>query len=329
MDNEIKKSYQILEVPLEASFQEIKKAYREWCFVWHPDRFPDDQTELKRKAHKKLQQINDAYKCLKEYYQKNLEKEMSIDRKKRSEDKQELNDDKNNSKQDYLVSTTGIDYKKLRFLLELQQWKEADDETLSLMIRLNKIYQDYQIACEDLWIIDKLWRDYSDNQFGFSIQDQLLRNAGHFDILCWNPILISNKYLNFDSNICGHLPAKYITCFYKNRKIYLLLQGIFGVSIKELQASLLRRFVMLCLVLIIVFFVTIIIPVNVFDVPNLGVYSDFYSSYIHLYTNWVSPIIIVFYGIFYMLITYYRERIDDILAKEFSKFFDRVKKCNL
>jgi putative Mn2+ efflux pump MntP len=141
--------------------------------------------------------------------------------------------------------------------------------------------------------------------------------------------LLSNKYLNFDSNICGHLPAKYITCFYKNRKIYLLIQGIFGVSIKELQASLLRRFVMLCFVLIIVFFVTIIIPVNVFDVPKLGVYSDFYSSYIHFYNNWIPPIIIVFYGIFYMLMPYYRERIDDILAKEFSKFFDRVKKCNL
>ena len=47
MNNEIKQCYQILEVHLGASFQEIKKAYRELCFVWHPDRFSEEQTDLK------------------------------------------------------------------------------------------------------------------------------------------------------------------------------------------------------------------------------------------------------------------------------------------
>lgn len=328
MNNEIKQCYQILEVSLGASFQEIKKAYRELCFVWHPDRFSEEQTDLKNKAHEKLQKINNAYQLLKEYHQKNPNGYTPVD-KTNTSDAQENN---NNSEQYYVISTTGINYTKLRFLLELQQWKEADDETLNLMIKLKSIYKTSQLPCEDLWIMDKLWQDYSSNQFGFLVQRELLKNAGHFDVLCWVPILISDKYLNFDGNIYGHLPAKYITCFYGSRRKYLILQKIFGVSNKEFEVSLFLLALVVPALLVIFFVTTIVIPIKIFGFPERGVYSNIYISYAKSYVESAPNILRVagfFWFIFYLVMIYYKQIINELLAKEFSKFFDRIKKCNL
>jgi len=51
--------YEILEVSVTASEQEIKKAYLDLIKVWHPDRFPNK--ELKERATEKLKRINTAY----------------------------------------------------------------------------------------------------------------------------------------------------------------------------------------------------------------------------------------------------------------------------
>lgn len=68
-------------------------------------------------------------------------------------------------------------YDRLRSVLAAGNWFEADKETISLILEIageeqeelnpNKILQ---FPCNDLRVIDQLWRKYSDNRFGFSTQ---------------------------------------------------------------------------------------------------------------------------------------------------------------
>lgn len=51
--------YEILEVSQDATFEEIKKAYRKQAFKYHPDRNPDD-----REAEEMMKLVNDAYGTL-------------------------------------------------------------------------------------------------------------------------------------------------------------------------------------------------------------------------------------------------------------------------
>jgi hypothetical protein len=51
----------VLEVDRDASPQEVKQAYFDMVYMWHPDRVPPDMPELKLKAENKLKDINAAY----------------------------------------------------------------------------------------------------------------------------------------------------------------------------------------------------------------------------------------------------------------------------
>ena len=55
----------VLELPANASHEEIGKAYRQLVQVWHPDRFPNNP-ELKDRAHRALAKINEAYEFLRD-----------------------------------------------------------------------------------------------------------------------------------------------------------------------------------------------------------------------------------------------------------------------
>jgi hypothetical protein len=87
---------------------------------------------------------------------------------------------------DDLSSERGIDYTNLRNLLKVGKWKEADQETLTLMLRaVNREHQDYlniesveNFPCADLYTIDNLWSKYSLGQFGFSLQKEIWRKVG-------------------------------------------------------------------------------------------------------------------------------------------------------
>ncbi|HEY9695139.1 MAG TPA: J domain-containing protein [Oculatellaceae cyanobacterium] len=59
--------YKILELPLGSSFEEVHQSYRDLVTVWHPDRFVH-YPRLQKKAHHKIQEINEAHeqlRCLK------------------------------------------------------------------------------------------------------------------------------------------------------------------------------------------------------------------------------------------------------------------------
>jgi len=60
---DINRCYEILEIEPGASLEEIKHAYRDLAFVWHPDRFAHND-RLQQKAQQRLTEINQAYQQL-------------------------------------------------------------------------------------------------------------------------------------------------------------------------------------------------------------------------------------------------------------------------
>ncbi|HEY9908745.1 MAG TPA: GUN4 domain-containing protein, partial [Thermosynechococcaceae cyanobacterium] len=85
-----------------------------------------------------------------------------------------------------LPSERGVDYRKLRDLLKAGKWKEADEETLTVMCQATSRQkegwlrpQDIQVfPCTDLQTIDQLWVKYSNGCFGFSIQKRIWQKSG-------------------------------------------------------------------------------------------------------------------------------------------------------
>jgi DnaJ domain len=61
--DEIARCYQLLGLPVDASQEEVKRAYRDLVRVWHPDRFSHDE-RLQTVAQDKLKEINGAYETL-------------------------------------------------------------------------------------------------------------------------------------------------------------------------------------------------------------------------------------------------------------------------
>ncbi|KOP25993.1 transcriptional regulator [Hapalosiphon sp. MRB220] len=132
---------------------------------------------------------------------------------------------------DDLASEKGIDYTRLRDLLAVKNWKEADKETYRVMIQaVGKEEGDYfdkdellNFPCTDLRTIDRLWVKYSDGHFGFSVQKEIYLSVGgkadgnyykeawekFGDRLGWrvNSSWIDYSQLTFDTSAPkGHLP---------------------------------------------------------------------------------------------------------------------------
>ena len=85
-----------------------------------------------------------------------------------------------------MVSAVGMDYTNLRNLLAAKKWKEADEETARVMLKvagrekegwLNTESID-NFPCEDLRTIDQLWVKYSNGRFGFSVQKRIYQSLG-------------------------------------------------------------------------------------------------------------------------------------------------------
>ena len=66
----LQRCLKILELETAGSLQEAKRAYKDLVRVWHPDRFQKNQ-RLKRKADKKLREINLAYNYLRSHIESN------------------------------------------------------------------------------------------------------------------------------------------------------------------------------------------------------------------------------------------------------------------
>jgi eukaryotic-like serine/threonine-protein kinase len=85
-----------------------------------------------------------------------------------------------------LEQLTQFDYNKLEELLAKNHWKEADQETLNLMLTISNREKEGWLdidTCkifpqQELRLIDQLWVKYSHGRFGFSIQKEILILCG-------------------------------------------------------------------------------------------------------------------------------------------------------
>lgn len=84
-----------------------------------------------------------------------------------------------------LISEAGVDYGRLVQLLYGGRWQAADEETWQLLCQSLGQSKTYLMAedvsrlpCEDLQMMDALWREASGDRFGWSIQVQIYRQAG-------------------------------------------------------------------------------------------------------------------------------------------------------
>ncbi len=121
-----------------------------------------------------------------------------------------------------LSSDRGGDYTKLRDFLKAGQWKEADEETFAVMLKVtgreeNGWLDDESIEsfpCTDLCTIDQLWVKYSDRRFGFSLQKRIWESVGQDyekfgDVIGWRKMeeWLDYSLLAFDTRApLGHLP---------------------------------------------------------------------------------------------------------------------------
>lgn len=85
-----------------------------------------------------------------------------------------------------LKSAQGVDYTRLRDLLAAGKWKEADEETLKVMLKAARQEKEgwftkesiENFPCDDLRTIDQLWVKYSQGRFGFSVQKKIWLEVG-------------------------------------------------------------------------------------------------------------------------------------------------------
>ena len=105
------------------------------------------------------------------------------------------------SKKIALISPkTGIDYTKLRDLLKEGKWSEADLHTYQLVEQIIKSAKNdnqhifielktiAEYSCPDVRTVDYLWKKYSNDQFGFSPQQEVWRSVnqdGDFSTQTW------------------------------------------------------------------------------------------------------------------------------------------------
>ena len=89
--------------------------------------------------------------------------------------------------EDDLSLEKGVDYTRLRDLLKARKWKEADQETRTVMLKtagrqkeswLDR-YSIKKLPFIDLRTIDQLWVKYSNGRFGFSVQKRIWESVGH------------------------------------------------------------------------------------------------------------------------------------------------------
>ncbi|MGB6299401.1 MAG: GUN4 domain-containing protein [Rivularia sp. (in: cyanobacteria)] len=112
-------------------------------------------------------------------------------------------------KQDYLPSEKGVDYTRLRDLLKTGSWKEADQETARLMLKVaNRETEGWldsdsikKFPCTDLRTIDQLWVKYSNGHFGFSVQKRIWESVGKDyekfgDRVGWRKVRATGMFFN-------------------------------------------------------------------------------------------------------------------------------------
>jgi serine/threonine protein kinase len=122
-----------------------------------------------------------------------------------------------------LNSAVVVNYSRLREFLVAGDWKQADRETLAILLQVCSREKEgwlrekdlAKFPCEDLHTIDQLWVRYSNGHFGFSVQKRTFYESGkNYQILSdrvgWRSgeVWLSYDSFTFALNAPpGHLPS--------------------------------------------------------------------------------------------------------------------------
>ncbi|GAX43823.1 GUN4 domain-containing protein [Tolypothrix sp. NIES-4075] len=152
------------------------------------------QAEAELKKLQNYDDIKDEYVNLlkqeeeqQEAQKRRQEEQVEAHRLQRQQEQQEAERlQRQKQKTNDLPSEKGVDYTKLRDLLAAGKWKDADQETLAVMLqatgREKEGWLDYEsikkFSCTDLRTIDQLWVKYSNGRFGFSVQKRIWESVG-------------------------------------------------------------------------------------------------------------------------------------------------------
>ncbi|MDZ7954490.1 translation initiation factor IF-2 N-terminal domain-containing protein [Nostoc sp. DedQUE09] len=87
---------------------------------------------------------------------------------------------------DEIISHKRLDPSRLQDLLAVGRWQEADQETEQLIIQIADaerqgllgVEELKNLSCHDLRVIDRLWVEYSNGHFGFSVQKKIWESFG-------------------------------------------------------------------------------------------------------------------------------------------------------
>lgn len=88
---------------------------------------------------------------------------------------------------DLISPDTAVDYNQLALFLSKGEWRKANDETLDSLLQATgrksigwaDVDSIKSLACWDLKTVDNLWRQYSNNKFGFSVQLPIYLETGN------------------------------------------------------------------------------------------------------------------------------------------------------
>lgn len=143
-----------------------------------------------------------------------------------------------------IVSTS---YSKLRSLLAGGDWRQADIETMDIILKVcDRLSEGYPkpsdiraIPIADLQEIDNLWRIYSQGRFGFTPQKHLWLQASQnytefYDSIHWhkNDAWLDYSDLDFSLNaVVGHLPALMFPCPLGDTQVFFFALGSWRVAL--------------------------------------------------------------------------------------------------
>ena len=130
------------------------------------------------------------------------------------------------SELDELISAVGADYALLRNFLASGQWHHADEETGAVMLKIARRVKAgwlreediEEFPCLDLQTIEQLWVKYSNDRFGFSVQNRIWQKVGEdyakfSDYVGWRAHYSWQQWRQYSDLIfsleapVGHLPA--------------------------------------------------------------------------------------------------------------------------
>jgi serine/threonine protein kinase len=156
-----------------------------------------------------------------------------------------------------LISKQGIDYTQLRDLLEAQQWQQANQVTEQLLLQAAR--QDRRswlerddlesLSCEDLDLIDRLWVNYSEEHFGFSVQHSIWQDLEEKNYQNFGKQVgwylegrwLLTKHIDFSlSALRGHLPAMswwFGHAIWGLKGLFLRMDGCHAKEVTTLQVK--------------------------------------------------------------------------------------------